>query len=577
MLRAFFSSWAATRRHLARDGHTHRDLYQAPARWSGIGPPGASPRVLACLAVLLLQACGGGGSPPGPAPDPGPPPVSCAGAPSTPLPGALPDPLVAQQWHLRNTGQSGGLAGEDMQVTDAWARLGEAGCGRGAGVTLALIDGGIDPAHPDLAANLRADLSFDYADLSASNRTHGTAVAGILAAVSDNGLGGTGIAPEAQLISYGIAFGTSRAGTDVVDALTRNLDRIDVYHNSWSSPDRAGALQKATSGFASAIERGLANGRAGRGALYVFAAGNGGVNGELSTYDGYLNHRGVIVACAVDHTGKRPKWAERGANLWVCGPSGPADDSAPVPSSAITTTAPEAAYDDHFDGSSASAPMVSGTAALILAANRDLSARDVRLILAHSARRNDADDIEWSPAAASGGRPYNPNYGFGVVDANAAVQLARTWQSVGDDRQIKRCEASAGRPFTQTPGWPIAIPDGSNAGIVSPLSIEGAHCAIESIEHVEVRLSLTHDYPGDVTIKLTSPSGSSSTLALARDCGKRNSPVAPDCGEYDVNWPIAVTRHLDEMALGTWQLSVTDPVVGKAGSLEGWSLRIWGR
>jgi len=545
------------------------------------------------LAALTLQSCGGGGG--GEPQPPGPLPIRCAAPLSAADATNLGDPLFGEQWHLANTGQSGGLPGEDLRASAAWERLRQAGCSPGGGVTVAVLDQAIDLTHPDLVENRAAGLSFDYRDWSATDplprdndglsteqRAHGTSVAGIIGARGGNGIGGSGVAPRAQLAAYNPL---AREGW-IPDALTRNLDRIDVYHNSWGSPDN-GRLSHAVPGFQSAIESGLIDGRGGLGALYVFAAGNGGCLGyplvncrenvDLSNYDGYLNHRGVIVACAFDHKGVRPRWAERGSNLLVCGPSGPALDATGDAQRAITTSTLNGGYRADFANSSASAPMVSGVIALMLSANVNLSARDVRLILAQSARRNDPLNNEWEDAGARGGFAFNPNYGFGAVDADRAVELARTWKNVGTDAQLMSCTVS--RQDTDPKGAPVAIPDGQPTGLATLLRVEPGCTSrpIEHIEHVELRLDIDHQYIGDLRMVLTSPSGTTSLLARERDCGARASGKMDDCGAYTDKWPIASVRHLNEPAVGDWRLEISDRVSGRMGSLRSWTLRIWGR
>ena len=95
----------------------------------------------------------------------------------------------------------------------------------------------------------------------------------------------------------------------------------------------------------------------------------------------------------------------------------------------ITTTLPLSRYTDDFGGASAATPIVSGVVALVRAANANLSWRDVKLILAASARQNDPTDQDWSDGVLKYGSTterysFNHQYGFGVVDAHAAVTLA---------------------------------------------------------------------------------------------------------------------------------------------------------
>ena len=135
----------------------------------------------------------------------------------------VPDPLLAQQWHLNNTGQSGyadgrGVAGEDLRMQGV-LRDGPTG----EAVKVAVVDAGLEICHPDLQASVEAGASFNFNALltqfsSASlwayrvestdpfnfdpTDGHGTAVAGLIAAQADNGVGGRGVAPGVQLRGY---------------------------------------------------------------------------------------------------------------------------------------------------------------------------------------------------------------------------------------------------------------------------------------------------------------------------------------------------------------------------------------
>jgi proprotein convertase subtilisin/kexin type 2 len=477
------------------------------------------------------------------------------------------DPLLAQQWHLRNTGQSGGTPGEDLRAIDAWAS------GQGAGVRVAVVDDAIEVVHPDLQPNLvdGASRSYRAGNPFASwpvpcttDDEHGTAVAGLVLARDGNAAGGAGVAPRASLVAFDAL--ASSLDVDVADALNRDADLNAIYQNSWGSPDN-GALHPAESVFEQAIDRGVDTGRAGRGSVFVFAGGNGGCYGRSgpatclvddSNYDGYVNHRGVIAVCAVDDRGRRPSYGEPGANLTVCAPSSGA-------SSAVTTTALRGAYRSDFSGTSASTPMVSGVVALMLAANPNLSWRDVRLILAKTARRNDPTDPDW--IAAPGLPAFNHKYGFGVVDAVAAVAAARNPSSVGGavggSSGLVRCG-----PYTASPN--AALPDRSGA-TVTPVSsaIPVTGCGITRIEFVEIRLTAPHAYAGDLRVRLTSPTGTTSRLAEARAC-------TGGCGSY-ANWRFGSMRHLDEPASGAWSLQVADDAPLDIGTFQSWSLVIHGR
>lgn len=537
-------------------------------------------RVLFALSTsALLAACGGGG---------GGGPVDGGNGPCcydystfvVPPPLTGPDPLLPEQWHLQNTGQTGGSPGEDLHVagpSGAWA-LGA----KGEGVRVAIVDDAVEVVHPDLAPNFHASQPASYYNYRFPGQLplpyyfdedHGTSVAGLAVARDDNAIFGAGVAPRASLGAYN-ALATS-FNADIADALGRDRAVTGVYNNSWGSPDN-GVLNAAESSFVTAIETGITSGRNGKGSIYVFPAGNGGCYlqgadgacalAENSNFDGYVNKRGVIAVCAVDDKGRAPYYAEPGANILVCGRSGTARIG-------ITTIMPQGAERSSFNGSSASTPMVSGIVALVLEERPDLTWRDVRLILAKSARQNDPADPGWTSGF---GLHFNPKYGFGAADAAAAVTLARTWTSIdGGSPVMKSC--SDDRPFV-----PVrAIPDSA----ATPLTdvIDMGSCDIARIEFVEVRFRATHPYAGDLRIELTSPSGQVSLLANERVCNLDNDTTADSCGNYDdpslpsSGWQFGSVRHLEEPATGAWTLRVTDAQAGDAGTWSSWGLTLWGR
>ena len=557
------------------------------------------------------------------------------------------DPLKPQQWHLKNLGSIEGKrytrikAGEDLNVEGAWS----SGL-NGDGIRVAVVDDGLDMTHPDLRPNI-VDGSHNYRRQSLgenrySNRiaghkdwpvpcseddSHGTSVAGIIAARDYNGIGGTGIAPRASLVGYNLlAFGDER---NILDALSRDIDRNHIFNNSWG-PEDDGQLNKPASGwtaFNDTLAKGLSKGRNGLGVLYVFSGGNGAWEGDYSSADSATSSRGAISVCATDAAGERAPYSERGSNLTVCAPSGRSTTPASAPE--ITTTSVKDKYTDDFGGTSASAPMVSGVAALMLQANPRLTWRDVPLILARTARQVDVSKGGWSelrsPLAGVTGHDvlrYSHHYGFGVVDAEAATRLARTWQSVGGSAEQRKCG-----PFRLQVGKPIpeadivaqqqagstsrAMAEGSveqkyfdaltaladrmdynkapTGGVSSAITVP-AGCNLQHIEHIDVNLTVTgddgrseHPNAGDLQIALTSPLGKVSTLLPPHPC-----TVKGEDGELKIvacqglqDFTFGVRRHLEEpVAAGAnrnWTLSVADRVQGGTGQLKDWSITFYGR
>lgn len=524
--------------------------------------------------VLALAACGGSGDNNGPNQYTTLNPASCSlqYTETQPGNGTGSDPLLGNQWHLTNTGQFGGTPGEDLNIIGAWA------VNQGESVRVAVIDDALEVTHEDLVANVVPDSSFNYRPQRIGSSFpmpcdasdfHGTAVGGIVAARDNNGIGVAGVAPKADLVGFNaLATGLD---ADIADALGRDSGIVGVYNNSWGAVDD-GRLNPSGSVFEQAIADGINTGRDGKGSIYVFPAGNGGCfppncGRENSNYDGYVNKRGVTTVCAVDNQGRQPSYGERGANFLVCAPSSNSNFTA-----LVTTTGLQNTYATDFNGTSAATPMVSGVAALMLAANPNLTWRDVQQVLARTARQNDPTDSEW---AFNFGLFHNPKYGFGVVDAAAAVNAVSdpAFVSVGDSTSQLACG-----PYVSNPNAALtdAVNPGSGNLQITPVNdaINVSGCAITRIEFIEVTLNTTHTYGGDLRVVLTSPNGLVSTLASERICA---GPSGQDnCGNYD-DWQFGSVRHLDEPAGGSWTLTVADAQADDVGTFNNWSLRLYGR
>ncbi|MBA3483326.1 MAG: S8 family serine peptidase, partial [Pirellulales bacterium] len=355
------------------------------------------------------------------------------------------DPLFNDQWHLLNSGQVVGtpdlqelyaVAGEDINLAGAWA-LGYTG----AGVTVAVLDSGVQLNHPDLVGNIRLDLSLDALNptgngnpvFNSDGAAHGTAVAGIIAAMANNGIGGAGIAPGASIVPIRlIDFGQTDQA--FVDAYRHALQEIDITNNSYGPGGFDRALAPTSPNQLLAIRDSVIFGRGGLGVIHVFASGNNGAatyaNGfsdlgglDSSGYNGRLNSRYTIGVTGVDHDGfysnfdgTTTGYPEISAAILIAAPTGSnagieiGEDNG-FGSGIVTTDltgefgyniAPDPItgqefdrdyladtnYTSRFNGTSAAAPMVSGVIALMLEANPNLSWRDVQEILVRSARTN---------------------------------------------------------------------------------------------------------------------------------------------------------------------------------------------
>ena len=365
------------------------------------------------------------------------------------------DPYFAKQWHLENRDTNGIPLGVDLNARSAWSAT------RGEGVVVAEADDGIELTHPDLATNGFGQPHFSFDTYTAdgtpkyTDSNHGTAVAGLIGAVGDNGIGVSGVAPGVGLASW-VIFGSPVRGQDqivsdegLMDMFQYASNVVSVQNHSWgnASGSMLGIDMLSDQGISNAITAG----RGGKGVVIVRAGGNDrGVSSADSignaNDDGYGSDPRVIAVAAVRYDGLFCSYSSPGASLLVAAPSGdPNLDTGledPAAPNIVTTdrqgakgyntsgTGDSANYcfgDTGFDGTSASTPQISGVAALILATNPNLGYRDVQQILLQSARFYNRTDPDLHTNGA--GFEVSHNLGFGVPDAGFAVALARHWSN----------------------------------------------------------------------------------------------------------------------------------------------------
>ena len=525
------------------------------------------PAVVCVLLSGLLAGCGGGESQAW-VPAPAAPPI---------IPG--PDPLLARQWHLFNTGQGGGVSGMDLGLQGV--------AETGLGVLIAFIDGAVQIGHPDLVANLYTingllptpDPSPPSAPATApyNNRAgewddaHGTAVVGIAVASAGNSLGGRGVAPEARFMAFD---GLSRG--QIAQSLRSAISLgADIVNNSWGTFDgtsgQGASYSPADPGWRQALDEALASGRQGKGAVIVFAAGNGGPQDD-SNRDGYANHPGVLAVAAVDAWGRPQAYAEPGSNVLVSAPSGPLPSTADSATSIWTTditgprglsggmSAPAADYSAFPAGTSASAPMVSGVVALMLQANPALSWRDVRWLLARTARPANLGtlQVQASPMNAHG---FHPLVGFGRVHAGDAVAAAAVFSGLPSERRCDSDLMTVETPIGDTPAPPVSA------------AHRFADCGIRVVESVQVTVYAEHAYAADLHVELASPVNNVSVLGRSHFC---SADVQGPCGDLSRGWTFHSVSHMGEQATGPWRLQIQDRQPGDAGRWRAWRLVLTG-
>ena len=537
------------------------------------------------------------------------------------------DPLFPFQWHIRNTGQTtfstgAGTPGEDLHMTQSMAsRL------TGAGIIMAILDEGLEIAHEDLKANIIPNGSYNFLNgttdptYAKTSGDHGTSVAGIAAAVAMNGVGGRGVAPNASLKGFNILsaqttenFVMSMGGNGNVPS-----QNVDIFNMSYGDDvlyynPLADSLRNLFTNTSPTL-------RGGKGAIYVKSSGNGfqsmDIKAGQTTYtyrctdqkygrsdltcqnadaDEEQSRPEVITVGAYNANGVRASYSTAGSNLWVCAPGGESGVTAP---GILTTDAsgcnrgysqknltdpansfetgdvtynPNCNYTSTFDGTSAAAPAASGAIALILQANPNLYRRDVKYILAKTARKIDPNSpgslvtvsINGSNYIASqgwitnaAGFNFNNWYGFGAIDVDAAVALAKIYQA---NSLPSLSDKTYGATFD-----PVPIPDNSAAGVTKTIDAPDNM----TIENLMVMVATDHPDTREVGIEITSPSGTRSILL--------NLYSAVQTGLNAANGVLfSSNAFFGEKSKGIWTLKVVDGWPGNTGSLELFNLRILG-
>jgi serine protease len=310
------------------------------------------------------------------------------GAPFTPD-----DPRLGGQWYF-----------DDLAMTEAW------GLSKGDPTTsITVIDNGCDLDHPDLAAKM--DPGKDVVDgdddptyePGAQVEAHGTACAGLAAAETDNGEGIAGGCPECRLRCVRLITDVALPLSATIDAFQFALEvNASVVSNSWGYTDPA----PVAAVLADAIDNLFDNGRNGKGALVLFAAGN--EDREINDDEiGAL--RGVLNIGAINHIEDPTPFTNRGNSIDLVAPTG-------TLSTDIVGREGDSPgdYTELFGGTSSACPVAAGIAGLLVSAAPDRTAAELYDVLIRTAR----------PAfyAAPDENGHDPVYGHGIIDPVAALK-----------------------------------------------------------------------------------------------------------------------------------------------------------
>ena len=334
------------------------------------------------------------------------------------------DPYLGTQWHLGRIGAS-----------TAWDGS------KGAGVTIAILDTGVNGAHPDLAGRMVPGWNFhdnnaDTADIDG----HGTATAGTAAASLHNAAGVASVAGQAMIMPVRISDPTGYAyWSTVAQGLTYAADRgVRVANISYGVAGSASVQSSADY-------------MRGKGGLVIVSAGNNGVDENLP------QTASMIPVSATDSSDMQPSWSSYGAFVAMS-----------APGANIYTTNRDGAY-GFWNGTSFSSPIVAGVVGLMMSANPKLSGAQVESLL-------------YGSATDLGAAGRDPVYGHGLVDAAKSVQAAKAATPASDVTMPSVTLSAPASNITVSGQVPVELTATDNVGVERiELRINNNTVAIDTI------------------------------------------------------------------------------------------------
>ncbi len=319
------------------------------------------------------------------------------------------DPSFTLQWHYHNTGQSSGTPGCDIKLPEAWDIT------KGnSNVIVAVIDGGIDFSHADLAGNMWSGVGYNFVTNSPtlSVQSHGTHVAGTIAANTNNGIGVSGVAGGSgtgngvRLMSCQVFTSSSSGGFESAPVWAADHGAA-ITQNSWGYTEPCSYEQPILDGIDYFVANG--GGTVMTGGLVCFSAGNSQTTGLW--YPGCYSK--VIAVAATNNQDKKAWYSNYDNWVDIAAPGGETNTST---DRGVYSTYPGNAY-AYLQGTSMACPHVSGAAALVVSlAAGHITAQDARDIILSS-----TDNIS----------ALNPLYpgmlGSGRLNAFAALQKTQAY------------------------------------------------------------------------------------------------------------------------------------------------------
>uniref|UniRef100_A0A3B3TN60 Proprotein convertase subtilisin/kexin type 5a n=1 Tax=Poecilia latipinna TaxID=48699 RepID=A0A3B3TN60_9TELE len=434
---------------------------------------------------------------------------------------------------VKRTSRRSRLCGHDLSCTEA------SGCQTGMniaaawrrgytgkGVVVSVLDDGIEKEHPDLKPNyvsaLGREALFRKGTLIISNLAdHGTQCAGTVAASANNSL-------SIRMLGGDV--------TDIVEAVSLNFrpQYIDIYLASWGPDDDGATLEGPGPLALLASFSNSPQGRHGRGSIFVWASGNGGKAGDHCSCDGYSSSIYTISVSSVGRRGVRPEHLEQCSSTLAAAYGG-------EETKRMITLRPQQGCSRTLSGTSLSSSLAAGVIALTLEANPLLTWRDVQHIIVRTSKAHHLIAPDWHFNGA--GYKVSHLYGFGLLDAESMAKEAERWKQVPAQHECVEEEAIQ----IIHPGS-VLTSAYETTGCSSAASAASRH--VVYVEHVVIRVTITHSRRGDLSITLTSPAGTVSQLLAHRPLDNST--------EGFQNWEFMTAHSWGEQAAGEWTLKITD-------------------
>jgi subtilisin-like proprotein convertase family protein len=482
--------------------------------------------------------------------------------------------VFPQQWHL-HTATIAGL------VVDAHANVEAAhAVTRGEGVTIAIIDDGVDIDHVEFAGSGKLVAPRDATGRTANPRpkdtfgtgpdngdNHGTACAGVACA---NGVSGaSGVAPRARLMPIRMVSGLGSVRE--AEAFQWAADNgADVISCSWGPEDgdwfrlndpAHNAVFPLPASSKLAIDYAVNNGRGGKGCVVLFAAGNGN---ESVDNDGYASYAKVIAVAACNDRGKRSVYSDFGNAVWCSFPSsdfGHPPFNQPEPLTPGIWTVDRGGQQGYntgdngdgdvagnftstFGGTSSAAPGAAGVAALVLSVNPSLKSHEVKELLKNACDKIDPQGGNYSTAGRSA------KYGYGRLNALTAVALAQPQPQ--NSLTVGRT-FDAPLPDLQTVSFAVSVTDAT------------------PVEALTVSVDLKHTYIGDLVITLRPPAAAGAAIVLHKRAGGSMQNLKKT---YDVGTTPGLGGFAGKSCKGTWTLQIQDAAAQDVGRLVSFSITL---